>query len=97
MNKKSIITALLFVFPMITFAQTRNNSGNAGTEIESEATTIAKTNLELCRIEIKADSIQIYGIINMLVSEKKKLEGAENSLPNLAKGSCNYIKCKEEI
>ena len=97
MNKIFIITALFFVFPMITFAQTRISSGNAGTETESEATAIAKINLELCHIELKADSTQIYGIINMLVSEKKKLEEAENSLPNLAKGSRNYIKRKEEI
>lgn len=97
MNKIFIITALFFVFPMITFAQTRNNSGSAGTETESEATAIAKINLELCHIELKADSTQIYGIINMLVSEKKKLEEAENSLPNLAKGSRNYIKRNEEI
>ena len=97
MCKIFIITALFFVFPMITFAQMRNNSGNAGIESESEATAIAKISLELCRIELKADSTQIYGIINMLVSEKKQLGEAENSLPNLAKGSRNYIKRNEEI
>lgn len=97
MNRIFIITALFFVFPMTTFAQTKNSSGNTGTKTESEATAIAKINLELCHIEQKADSAQIYGIINMLVSEKKKLEEAENSLSNLAKESRNYIKCKEEI
>ena len=46
-------------------------------QTESDATAIAKINLELCHIELKADSIQINGIINMLVSEKQKLEEAK--------------------
>lgn len=82
---------------MITCAQTRSNSSNTRTEAESEATAIAKTSLELCHIELKADSIEIYGIINMLVSEKKKLEEAEHTLSNLVKGSRNYMKRREEI
>ena len=59
MNKLFKITVLFFVFPMVTFAQTRNSSDNAGTETESEATAIAKINLELCHIELKAYSTQI--------------------------------------
>ena len=43
-------------------------------QTESDATAIAKINLELCHVEMKADSIQINGIINMLVSEKQELE-----------------------
>lgn len=97
MKKEIIITVLLFVFPMIVFAQTRNNSGKAKTETESEATAIARINLELCHVELKGDSIQIYGIINMLISEKKRLEEAEKKLSNLVKNSDNYIKCTEEI
>ena len=66
-------------------------------QTESDATAIAKTNLELCHIELKADSIQINGIINMLVSEKQKLEEAEKALSKLVKGSRNYIKQQEDI
>ena len=66
-------------------------------QTESDATAIAKTNLELCHIEMKADSIQINGIINMLVSEKQKLKEAEKNLSTLAKGSRDYIKQKEIV
>jgi len=66
-------------------------------QTESDATTIAKTNLELYRIELKADSIQISGIINMLVSEKQKVEEAENTLSHLIKGSIDYTKQKESL
>ena len=66
-------------------------------QTESDATAIAKINLELCHIEMKADSIQINGIINMLVSEKQELEETERTLSTLAKGSRDYIKQKENI
>ena len=66
-------------------------------QTESDATAIAKINIELCHIEMKADSIQIDGIINMLVSEKHKLEEAEKKLSTLAKGSRDYIKQKEIV
>ena len=66
-------------------------------QTESDATAIAKINLELCHIEVKADSIQINGIINMLVSEKQELEETERTLSTLAKGSRDYIKQKENI
>lgn len=66
-------------------------------QTESDATAIANINIELCHIEMKADSIQIDGIINMLVSEKHKLEEAEKTLSTLAKGSHDYIKQKENV
>lgn len=86
-NMKRIIVLLLSVMLAIaTYGQA-----------ESDATAIAKINLELSHIEMKADSIQINGIINMLVSEKQKLEEAERTLSNLAKGSRDYIKQNENI
>lgn len=66
-------------------------------QTESDATTIAQINIELYRIESKADSIQINGIIDMLVSEKKKLDNSEKALSKLINGSRDYIKKKEDI
>ena len=82
------IEILLFylMLAIVTYGQT-----------ESDATAIAKLNLELSHVEMKADSIQIDGIFNMLVSEKQKLEEAENTLSNLVKGSRDYIKQKEDV
>ncbi len=84
--KRIILSLLSAVSFVATYGQT-----------ESDATTIAKINLELCHIEMKADSIQINGIINMLVSEKQELEETERTLSTLAKGSRDYIKQKENI
>lgn len=66
-------------------------------QTESNATAIAKINIELCHLEMKADSIQINGIISMLVSEKQKLEETENNLSNLIKGSRDYIRQEEKL
>ena len=74
--KKTLILLLSAILAVATYGQT-----------ESDATAIAKINLELYHIELKSDSIQINGIIDMLVSEKQKLEKAEITLSNLVKGS----------
>ena len=74
--KKIFVLLLNIMLVVVTYGQT-----------ESDATTIAQINIELYRIESKADSIQINGIIDMLVSEKKKLDN----------GSRDYIKKKEDI
>lgn len=84
--KRITVLLLSAMLAVVTYGQT-----------ESDATAIAKTNLELCHIELNADSIQINGIINMLVSEKQKLEEAEKALSKLVKGSRNYIKQQEDI
>ena len=45
-------------------------------QTESDATAIAKLNLEMSHIEMEADSMQVNGIMKMLIDQKQKSKNA---------------------
>lgn len=94
---KSIFLILFFYIPTSILAQVNSSNLNTETRSEVAATVVAKINLNLAHIKYKADSIQINGIIDMLLTAKQRLEQAENTIANLAEGCSKYTKIKEEI
>lgn len=84
--KRIKVLLLNIMMVLVTYGQT-----------DSDATAIAKLNLALSHIEMDADSIQVNGIIDMLITQKQKTEKAEKALSSLVKASSSYNNQKESL